>query len=114
MNDNGGVEVTYACEPDKFTKCTKISDADFSHIIYELREYGKAVKVINGFSTHVAVHPYKLLIDARGATNKKRDYYNVCETLRDIPKYAANTNVQYTLFVDSDSPINPDVFWVKE
>lgn len=113
MKENGGVEITYVCDPMLFTKCISISDANFSHTLYELKEYGKAVKVVNGFSTHVAVHPYKLLIDARSFTNPARDYRDVISALMDIPKYAEYSNVQYTLLCDDNSPIPADVFWYR-
>lgn len=113
MKENGGAEITYTCDTALFTKCISISDANFSHTLYELKEYGKAVKVVNGFNTHVAVHPYKLLIDARSTTNPKRDYRDIIEAIKAIPKYVEESNVQYTLLRDEDSPIPADIFWYR-
>ena len=110
MKESGGVEIVYACDTSLFNKCISISDEDFAHVFYELREYGQAVKVVNGFHTHVAIHPYKLLIDARGAVNPKGDYIIVRSLLESVPKYAGESNVQYTLLLDETSPIPKEIF----
>lgn len=109
MNEYGGFEVVTDI-PDEEVKVVKVTDASFFYTLRQLEEYGKAVKVVMGFGTHVALHPYRLVIDGRFATNKNIDLYNVIEELKRIPGYSQYSNVQYTLVLDEGSKIPRNVF----
>ena len=109
MNEYGGVEVQTSM-PDIDGKIIKITDAAFFYTLRQLEKYGQAVKVVDGFDTHVAIRPYRLIIDGRSSTNKKIDLYNVIEELQRIPEYAPHSNVQYILVMDEESEIPKNVF----
>lgn len=109
MNEYGGVEIKTNI-PDVEAKVIKVTDASFFYTLRQLEKYGQAVKVVDGFGTHVSLRPYRLIIDGRSSTNKSIDLYNVIEELRRIPGYAPHSNVQYTLVVDEESKIPRDVF----
>lgn len=109
MNEYGGAEVKTDM-PEVEAKVIKVTDASFFYTLKQLEKYGQAVKVVDGFGTHVSLRPYRLIIDGRSSTNKSIDLYNVIEELRRIPGYAPHSNVQYTLVLDEGSKIPKNVF----